>query len=423
MRKLTGYLVFILAGLLLGLALVWLVGRIFPATSPGRPAALSATSTAAPSGQPAAATSPLPYQSSAVTQAAAQPPRPTPPPSIGAEYIALGDSVAYGIGAPDPNAHGYAGLFYANYLKRVQPDLLAYRNLAVPGETSSSFLAIAGGKSQLQRFKDEVAAAAKAGWRVSPVTLTIGGNDILAVEGKSNAEREAALARFDTNFSRILDEIKTQIGQADLLVTTYYNPLAYNTGGNDIESDWFRRFDGIIRQRIQEKGAKIVDFTSPVAGDEKNLTWITSNDVHPTPAGHAVLAQAVWQASGYDTSPPRLTLTYNPVAAAGTVSSNSRIVFKISAVDDWSFALNSAPDTDQPPGAGKLAGAWVSLDGGSRSPVNPVPARYARVPTGGQEYNYILDTTFLAPGKHTLKFEATDMAGNTAPLEISFTQL
>jgi lysophospholipase L1-like esterase len=422
MGKKTGYLVSILAGLILGLALVWLVGRIFPAASPDRSTPLAATVAAGPANQPAAS-SPLPYQNNAITQAAVQPPRPTPPPAIGGEYIALGDSVAYGIGAPDPNGQGYAGLFYANYLKRVQPDLLAYRNLAVPGETSSSFLAVSNGKSQLQRFQEEIAAAAKAGLRVSPVTLTIGGNDILAVEGKSNSEREAALARFDTNLSRILSEIKTQIGQADLLVTTYYNPLAYNTGGNDIESDWFRRFDGVIRQRVQEKGAKIVDFTSPVAGNEKNLTWITSNDVHPTPTGHAVLAEAVWQAAGYDTTPPRLTLTYSPVAENGSVSSNSRLVFKVAATDDWSFVLNSAAETDQTPGAGKLAGAWVTLDDNPRSPLNAVPARYARVPTGGQEFDYILDTSLLAPGKHTLKFEATDTADNTAPLEISFTQL
>ncbi|MDB5082910.1 MAG: hypothetical protein JWP00_4834 [Chloroflexi bacterium] len=422
MRKKLGFLVPILAGLLLGLALVWLVGRFFPATTPGRSATLPSQSAAIQVNQPVNTTSPLPFQSTGTTQAAAQPARPTPPPSIGSQYIALGDSVAYGIGSPDPIQQGYAGLFYASYLKRVQPNLLKYRNLAVPGETTTSFLAVSNGKSQLQRFKDEVAAAAKAGLRISPVTLTIGGNDILAVQSKSEAEREAALALFDKNFSRILDEIKAQIGQADLLVTTYYNPLAYNTGGNDVESDWFRRFDGVIRQRAQERGVKIADFTAPVAGNERSLTWITSNDVHPTPAGHIVLAQAVWKASGYDTTPPKVTLTYNPVASNGTVNSNSRLVFKVSAIDDWSLAQNPASDADQP-GAGKLAGAWVSLDGGSRISVSVVPTRYSKVPAGGQEYNYILDTTLLNPGSHTLKFEATDMAGNTASVELSVMQV
>ena len=85
--------------------------------------------------------------------------------------------------------------------------------------------------------------------------------------------------------------------------------------------------------------------------------------------------------------------------------------------------MSPGSDTDQP-GAGKVVGAWVSLDGASRSVIGAIPARYSKVPTGGgQEFNYILDTSLLAPGKHTLKFEATDMAGNTAPMELSFTQI
>lgn len=423
MRKNLGFVVLIVAGLALGLVVAWLTGRFSPQTNPTRTASVVSQNVNNQAAAPVPTNTPLPFQNTGTTQTPAAPSRPAAPAAIGAEYIALGDSVAYGIGAPDPNNQGYAGLFYANYLKKVQPNLQVYRNLAVPGETSASFLSKAGGKSQLQKLKDEIVAAANAGLRISPVSLTIGGNDMLNVVGKSQSDREAALSLFDTNFTRILAEIRTQIGQADLLVTTYYNPFAYNGGNNGIDSEWLQRFDDVIRQRAGEKGAKLVDFTAPVAGSEKNYTWIASNDVHPTPAGHSVLAQAMWKASGYDTTAPSLTLTYNPVGASGTANSNSRLVFKISAIDDWSAVLSSTVDSDQP-GAGKLAGAWVSLDGGNRQLINTIPARYARVPTGGgQEYNYILDTTQLTPGKHTLKFEATDLAGNTTPMEISFTQI
>ena len=420
MRKNLKFLGLIGAGLLLGLGLAFLTGRFSPSTNSGRPASIATPNpNAAASANPTA--TPLPYQNTGLSKPPVAPAHPAIPTAIGGEYIALGASVAYGIGAPDPNNQGYAGLFYANYLKRVLPDLLSYRNLAVPGETTTSFLTRTSGKSQLQNFKDEVANAAKSGLRVSPVSLTIGANDLLNVEGKSDTDRQAALDKFDANFVRILDEIRGQIGQADLLVTTYYNPLAYNTGGNDIESDWFRRFDAVIRQRVQEKGAKLVDFNAPVAGKERDLTWITSNDIHPTPAGHIVLAQAMWKATGYDTTPPSLTLTYNPVAANGAVNSNSRLPFKVAAIDDWAFAAgNSVSDS---PGAGSLAGAWVTLDDGPRTALLAVPIRYAQVTDGGLEYSYVLDTTQLAPGRHTLKFEATDLAGNTSPLEINFTQV
>lgn len=421
MRKNLKYVGLIVAGLLLGLGVVWLIGRFAASPNSSRSASIATpnlNAAVAPAVSPTR--TPLPYQNTGLTRAPAIPDKPSAPAAIGGEYIALGDSVAYGIGAPDPTNQGYAGLFYTNYLKRVQPDLLAYCNLAVPGETTASFLSKPNAKSQLQNFKDEIASAARSGLRVSPVSLTIGGNDLLNVEGKSDADRQAALNKFDTNFSRILDEIRGQIGQADLLVTTYYNPLAYNTGGNDTDSDWFRRFDAVIRQRAGEKGAKLVDFTAPVVGKEKELTWIASNDVHPTPAGHIVLAQAVWKAAGYDTVPPGLTLTYSPIPANNTVTSNSRLVFKVAAVDDWASAVTNK-DADVS-GAGKLSGAWVTLDDGARLALGVVPGRYSPVTGGGQEYSYVLDTTQLTPGKHTLKFEAADTAGNTASLEIGFTQ-
>jgi hypothetical protein len=129
----------------------------------------------------------------------------------------------------------------------------------------------------------------------------------------------------------------------------------------------------------------------------------------------------MWQATGYDTTPPGLTLTYNPVISNNTVTSNSRLVFQVAAVDDWASVVSSADDNA--PGAGKLSGAWVTLDDGARTPLAVVPDRYAKVAGGGREFNYVLDTTQLTPGKHTLKFEAADVAGNTAPLEVNFTQV
>ncbi len=411
MRNILRYLVPVLVGLGLGLGAIWLSGG-FQAKRSG-PVVVAG---AAPAGKPG---------SQAVSTASATPTsagptpvvQPSAPPGIGGEYLALGDSVAYGVGAPNPTEQGYAGLFYSNFLKRVQPDLIIYRNLAVPGETSSSFISPTKGKSQLQRALDELEAAAKAGRRISPITLTIGGNDMLEARGKSDAEREMTLTRFEANFSRILDSLKGAAGGADLIVTTYYNPYAFNTGGEDLETNWVRRFNDTIRQKATERGARLADFFGPVSGRERALTWIGVGDVHPNTAGHPALAQALWKASGYDTRPPSIVLTYTPLPPDSKVPVSGRLAFKISVQDEWSVkALNDSDNL----GAGVIPTVSAALDETAKSSLLLVPSRYTKLPPGVQEYSYIMDTTLLTAGPHRLRFEANDAAGNIGTLEVSF---
>lgn len=416
MRKIFRYLIPVVVGLGLGLGVIWLLSGLQPAKT--SPAVVAAGGSGRPSNVLASPTAIL--ATPVATPSPTPPGRPVVPPGIGSEYMALGDSVAYGVGAPVPNDQGFAGLFYNNYLKRVQPDLTTYRNFAVPGETSSSF--ISGGtssktKPQLQRALDELDAAAKAGRRVSPITLTIGGNDMLDARGKSNAERDAALARFDANLNQILDQLKANAGQADLIVTTYYNPYGFSSGSDDIETSWVLRFNDTIKRRAEEHGAKVADFFGPVRGREQALTWIGVGDVHPNTTGHPVLAQALWKATGYDKKPPTLALTYSPLPTTNPVPEAGRLVFKFSAQDEWALLTPVASDT---PGAGSLLNVASSLDDSAKTSLVAIPARLSSLPPGAQEFSYVLDTTFLASGPHRLHFEASDAAGNIGTLEISF---
>ncbi len=222
---------------------------------------------------------------------------------VGDEYIALGDSVAYGVGASPPEQSGYAGVFYQQYLKRLQPNLL-YKNLAIPGETSASFVARTKSRSQLEKTLDELDAAQKAGRRVSPITLTIGGNDMLAARTASQSEKQATLARFDTNLQNILTQIAqhTELGgKTDLILTTYYNPFAYNSQSTAEDAAWIQRFNDILKKRATEFKARVADFYEPIVGKEQELTWIAQGDIHPNTPGHALLAAALWRMSGYDT--------------------------------------------------------------------------------------------------------------------------
>ena len=85
-----------------------------------------------------------------------------------AVYLALGDSVAAGVGASRADK-GYVPRFLHTLAKREGTDLAL--NLAVPGATSGSF--IAGGQ-----LADAVATIDEPD-DVQVVTLTVGGNDLL----------------------------------------------------------------------------------------------------------------------------------------------------------------------------------------------------------------------------------------------------
>ncbi len=420
--KIGRYLLPVALGLLVGLAALWL--NILSPVRTGQPASITSNnSTSNNQGQvgvpiaTAMPSAPLSAAASLGPQA-----RPAAPSGLGSEYLALGDSVAFGLGVPVPLDQGYAGLFYSNYLKIAQPGFLSYRNLAVPGETSDTFITNSKGKSQLQRAFDELDNAAKNGRHVSPITLTIGGNDMLDARGKSNSEREATLTQFEANFSRILNELKARAGQADIIVTGYYNPYSLNSSGSDIENSWVQRFNATILKQAHERGLLVADFYSPVngAGLTRALTWSGSGDVHPTTLGHAVLAQAVWKAGGYDKQAPRLALSYSSLTAESRRPGNQRLAFKLQVVDDWSLSYSQVVSENETFGAGSLASVSVLLNNENRQTLSSVPVRFSKASAGVQEYSYLLDTANLPTGHYTLRFEASDVAGNTGSHEINF---
>jgi len=218
---------------------------------------------------------------------------------VGDEYLALGDSVAFGVGASSPEQLGYPGVFYDQYLKKVRPEIVTYKNFALPGETIASFSNRSKSQSQLDRTLEELKTTRKAGHKVSLISLTIGGNDLLAARPKSQIEKTAVLEQLDNNFQAILAQLGPRLAESktELIVTTYYNPYGGLVGSDDVT--WIKRFNEIIQKRATEYNFKVADFFEPVLGHEKNLTWIERGDIHPNVAGHAALANALWQATGY----------------------------------------------------------------------------------------------------------------------------
>jgi lysophospholipase L1-like esterase len=240
-------------------------------------------------------------------------------------YLALGDSLAAGIGATDPARLGYVPDLFRLVRAKHEPSLDRLVNLAVPGETSGSF--ITGG--QLDRA---VATVADQGSNVRLVTLDIGANDLLGLlspgapcaldpttSGCQLAVRNA-LAGFAVNYPTILGRLDqalgAQSGKERLLVMTPYNAFS-GTGNSTFEHAVDRALlgsDGKIDcaalavpndDRVglndliacigAQFGASVVDVQPLFAGRAPALTHVAQGDFHPNNAGHAVIALAFYR--------------------------------------------------------------------------------------------------------------------------------
>lgn len=224
---------------------------------------------------------------------APRPPAAYAPRGQGDLYLALGDSLAWGFGLDDPAAEGYPALIAARLAARAPIETL---NLAVPGETSGSFVA-----RQLPRAVAAIRQARGRGARVSPITIDIGGNDLRAVERAGPAEREAAVAAARRNIARILDELRAGAGPAaDIAIMTYYNPYGGDPAVEGGEAYWVARLNAAIREEAARRGVAVADAYAPFAdGRHYTHTSVLLGDIHANARGHRLIADAFIAALGY----------------------------------------------------------------------------------------------------------------------------
>ena len=197
-------------------------------------------------------------------------------------YVSLGDSLAVGVGSSDPRERGYAPL-YGRLLEEKTGREVNLVQLGVSGETSESFLSSA----------DPQLARAEAALRENPgavVTLSLGGNDLLGVANGTDAEREAALARYAENLDRILKSLRSASDPGPRVsVLALYNPAP-----GSFTDRWSGRLNETTRAVAERNGATVAAGDEAFRGHETEYArhalypW----DIHPTDAGHAALARA-----------------------------------------------------------------------------------------------------------------------------------
>ncbi|HET9017280.1 MAG TPA: GDSL-type esterase/lipase family protein [Thermomicrobiaceae bacterium] len=224
-------------------------------------------------------------------------------------YLALGDSIAAGLVTSLPSVRGYPwivrDLIQKSNTAAGSPATVTLDNLAVPGETTTSFL----NGSQLKQAQSDIASIKAQGGVLRAVTLTLGGNDLLNLRGASQSAKQAGLTQFKTNYPAALGAIKSALGdlKPDIVVTTYYDLSEGDPNQQGSDAWWVAQFNQVIRQTAAADGAKVVDLETAFRGHISQWTWYPA-DVHPNNAGQAEIAKLVWQALGYDQRPPAVTI-------------------------------------------------------------------------------------------------------------------
>jgi lysophospholipase L1-like esterase len=272
-------------------------------------------------------------------------------PEIGGLYLALGDSIAAGIGSSLPRERSYPALVH-HWLEQESGGTIPFANLAIPGETTESFTS--GG--QLQALQREADLASQAGLPLIAVTLSLGGNDLLNLSDAGLAEREAGLERFRVSYRAAAEAVRNVVGpDTPLILTTLYDLTGGDAAVPYSDAWWVAQFNEVIQNVAGETSSAVVDLREGFQNEIPELT-LYPTDVHPTNRGQLAIARLVWASLGSTGDPPRievvssLTVTRDTPTLRFRVDNPIELVAAHVVIGDTETAATSVGD-----------GEWVAL--------------------------------------------------------------
>jgi lysophospholipase L1-like esterase len=245
------------------------------------------------------------------------------------DYVALGDSMAFGetnfTGNPSYGDRGYVKP-YADFLAQsnrgVRPSVI---NLSADGETSTTFFTGSSqsdgspghpasqwnlnypipAPTQNSLLLSTIAREKAAGHVISDVSIQLGANDLLAAVSSPGfltmtpAQQQAAIGKIligvQADDARLLTELKTLVPNASLVMLGYHNPFNADPTSaiGKIADPAIKALNSLIAGEASAFGARYVDTYTPFLGHELAYTYIASGNVHPNAAGYAVIAAQV----------------------------------------------------------------------------------------------------------------------------------
>jgi lysophospholipase L1-like esterase len=243
-----------------------------------------------------------------------------------ADYLALGDSLAFGYQPNFDWIHGYADQWFADLQRR---QTKGYTNYGCPGETSATFINGGCPHAELKRsfYAGSQLAAAIAfltahQGKVSPVSLDIGANGMIRDLDPSTCTVgsgwDADLAAVDLNLTgvilpRLVAMLTDRRGArtGDLVMMNYYDPWQ-NECPNAVS--YVEQLNQHLAADAAQFGVPIADVFTAFGGaatPNPNIcadTWMcsVSHDIHATGGvpgepgnGYGVIRRAFGQVTGY----------------------------------------------------------------------------------------------------------------------------
>jgi lysophospholipase L1-like esterase len=195
------------------------------------------------------------------------------------KYLALGDSLAVGIGAVW--GYGYTRLYYNWLINSVKYKHLSYCNLGVIGYTSKDLL-------HAVTFNSNYRNAIKS---ASIITIDIGGNDILKHK-HSPHQLYQALDCYSYNLFKVLNEIYSLNKNAQIYIMDIYNPYPLEHEMHQIAESWVTEFNAVIWSTLRCREFNISGIAKVYAaykGNESSYTFINRNNVHPNTLGYKII--------------------------------------------------------------------------------------------------------------------------------------
>jgi lysophospholipase L1-like esterase len=252
-------------------------------------------------------------------------------------YLALGDSLAFGYQPDADFAHGYVQDF-AMMLNAIKPVTLV--NFGCPGERTDTYLGQDGicpdagliGQTQSQET-EALGFLARHPGQVSPITLDLGGNDVVgalsslaacsASASPPTCIRDGVDGLIEGNLETILRDLRSAAPRSEIIVLTYYNPFAaqpvaaLSPGLSQLSNAVVAALNEAIDAAAAEYAARVADayqpfnLAGPLCGGSNApaLAWSCSfpavhsssglPDIHPTTAGYMLIADQFKAASTY----------------------------------------------------------------------------------------------------------------------------
>lgn len=179
-------------------------------------------------------------------------------PAFGGTILFLGDSLTAGLGVGEEQA--YPALIE----KKIREKNLPFEviNAGISGDTT------AGGLARLDWVLQK---------KIDVLVLALGANDGL---------RGLPMTQTKANLQAIIDRVKAKNPQVKIVIAGMQIPP--NMGG-----DYTAKFRRVFAELARENQAALIPFLLEGVGGHEDLNQ--ADQIHPTAAGHQVVAENVWR--------------------------------------------------------------------------------------------------------------------------------